>query len=284
MHFDGSNDVSLARMLYTDIVFYEDLWQIGEAFASMCTQLDLNCAFDGGRHSRAKIGFVLLATEQTIEDDMFTLCPEGVGVHFARVPIPDSITVESLTRQADNLAQAASTILPDGSLDVICYACTSGSLVIGEEKVLHELRKGAPNAKATSLITSVLNALLALNAKRVAVATPYLDEINQREADYISAAGIEVTNIQGLNLEKDSDMVRVRPEFISEFAASVDTTDADALFISCGALRSIDIVDALEQKLGKPVICSNQAMMWDVLRLAALSNKIEGYGSLLRDY
>ena len=240
--------------------------------------------FDKGRHARAKIGFVLLATEQTIEDDMFQLRPEGVGVHFARAAIPDSITVESLTRHAGDLARAAETILPDGSLDVICYACTSGSLVIGEEDVFAELRKGAPKAEPTSIITAVLNALRTLGATRVAVATPYLDQINQQEADYMAAAGFEITNIQGLNLEKDSDMIRVRPEFLAEFAASVDTPDADALFISCGALRSLDIIEALEQKVGKPIICSNQAMMWDVLCRAGINDRIEGYGSLLRNH
>lgn len=240
--------------------------------------------FDKGRHARAKIGFVLLATEQTIEDDMFQLRPEGVGVHFARAAIPDSITVESLTRHAGDLARAAETILPDGSLDVICYACTSGSLVVGEENVFAELRKGAPKAEPTSIIAAVLNALRTLGATRVAVATPYLDEINQQEADYMAAAGFEITNIQGLNLEKDSDMIRVRPEFLAEFAASVDTPDADALFISCGALRSLDIIEALEQKVGKPIICSNQAMMWDVLRRAGINDRIEGYGSLLRNH
>lgn len=245
---------------------------------------DMAKALDNGRHSRAKIGFVLLATEQTIEDDVFKLCPNGVGPHFTRAAIPDSITVESLTQHADDLARAASTLLPDGSLDVICYACTSGSLVIGEERVFAELRKGAPNAKVTSLITAVLNALRTIGAKNIAVATPYLEEINRREADYMSAAGFQITNIQGLNLEKDSDMIRVRPAFLAEFAASVDTPDSDAVFISCGALRSIDIVDHLEQKLGKPVICSNQAMIWDVLRRAGIEDRMNGFGALFRNH
>lgn len=107
--------------------------------------------FDAGQHSRAKIGFVLLATEQTIEENVFRLCPDGVGMHFTR---------------------AASTLLPDGSLDVISYGCTSGSLVIGEDRVFAELNKGAPTAIATSLITGVIRALQAVGAKRIAVATP----------------------------------------------------------------------------------------------------------------
>lgn len=238
--------------------------------------------FDTGRHPRAKIGFVLLATEQTIEDDMFTLRPEGVGIHFARAWIEDSITVETLSRHADDLARAAKTLLPDGSLDVICYGCTSGSLVIGEERVAEELNKGAPAAKATSLIAAVIAALRALKVTRVAVATPYLDEINDQERRYLEEAGFSVPRIRGLGLEKDSDMIRVTPEHLAAFARSVDTPEAEALFISCGALRTLDIVEQLEQELGKPVICSNQAMMWQVLRLAGLDDRIEGYGALLR--
>ncbi len=246
--------------------------------------VDLRQAFDAGRHHRAKIGFVLLATEQTIESDMRTLFPNGVGLHFARAPMPDSITEANLLAQVHDLAPAASTLLPDGSLDVVCYACTSGSLLIGEDRVCAELKRGAPYAEPTTLITGALKALNTVGAKRVAVATPYLDEINQREAEYMTDAGFEITNIQGMNIEKDSDMIRVRPEFIADYAARADTADADAMFISCGALRSIDVIDDLEQRLGKPVVTSNQAMAWDVLRRAGVMDKIDGYGRLLRDH
>jgi maleate isomerase len=242
---------------------------------------ELPPVFDEGAHSRAKIGFVLLATEQTIEDDMMRLCPDGVGMHFTRAINPDSITVDSLRAQEPDLSRAAATLLPDGSLDVICYACTSGSLVIGEDNVFAALRKGAPQAEPTSLISAVMRALTAIGAQRIAVATPYLDEVNLQEANYMTARGFSICNIQGLNLEKDSDMVRVSPAFIHEFAASVDCDDAEAVFISCGALRALSIVDALEQKLGKPLICSNQAMLWDCLRRARITDQIFGYGRLL---
>jgi maleate isomerase len=106
--------------------------------------------FDVGSHPRAKIGYVLLATEQTIQDDVFKLRPPGVGIHFPHAAIADSITNESLAAQVDLLADCAATLLPDGSLDVVCYGCTSGSLVIGEACVFAELNRGAPGAKATS--------------------------------------------------------------------------------------------------------------------------------------
>lgn len=240
--------------------------------------------FDAGRHHRAKIGFVLLATEQTIEDDMFNLLPEGVGIHFTRAPIPDSITTKTLAHLADNLGDAAALLLPDGSLDVVTYACTSGSLVVGESRVFEALGKGAPFAIKTSLITSVIRAIKTIDARRIVIATPYLDEINQMEKTYIEEQGIEVIDIQGLRLEKDSDMVRVTPEYILRFAESINRPEADAIFISCGALRSIEIINELELLTGKPVITSNQAMAWDVMRLAGINDSISGYGILLRDY
>ena len=237
--------------------------------------------YDIGRHPRAKIGYVLLATEQTIQDDVMKLRPEGVGIHFARAAIPDSITNESLFAQAELLAECAATLLPDGSLDVVCYGCTSGSLVIGEERVFAELSRGAPNAKPTSLISGVIRALRALQVRRIVVATPYLDEINTNEKIYLENAGFEVLAIQGLNIEKDSDMVRVAPDYLVEFAQQVDCAEADAVFVSCGALRTLDVIGEIESLIGKPAVCSNQAMIWDTLRLAGIDDQFAGYGRLL---
>lgn len=252
--------------------------------ADKVTSETYDVSFDHGRHHRAKIGYVLLATEQTIQDDAMKLRPEGVGIHFARAAIADSITNETLAAQADLLADCASTLLPDGSLDVVCYGCTSGSLVIGEERVFAELQKGAPKAKATSLITGVIRALRAVGAKRIVIGTPYLDEVNTTEKTYLEQAGFDVLDIQGLNLEKDSDMVRVTPEFLAEFALSLDHADADAIFISCGALRTLDVIGDIETRAGKPAICSNQAMIWDTLRLAGIDDHFEGYGQLLSNH
>lgn len=250
----------------------------------MVKSLNVDVTFDAGRHPRAKIGFVLLATEQTIEDDMYRLLPHEVGMHFTRAPIPDSITTQTLSDLASDLSESAALLLPDGSLDVITYACTSGSLIVGEERVFEELGKGAPKAIKTCLITSVIRALNAIKAKRIVVATPYLDEINQIEKDYMESRGFEVLDIQGLQLEKDSEMVCVTPDCILSFAESIDRADADAIFISCGALRSIEIIEELERRTGKPVITSNQAMAWDVMRLTGVNDTQQGYGALLRDY
>src|SRR5262249_41373797 len=108
-----------------------------------------------------------------------------------------------------------------------------------------------------------------------------LDEVNEREAIYLEKAGFQVLSITGLNLERDSDMVRVAPDYIAAFALSIDRPDADAIFVSCGALRTLDVVGEIEARAGKPVIASNQAMIWDTLRLAGIPDRFDGYGRLL---
>ena len=120
---------------------------------------------------------------------------------------------------------------------------------MGEDRVHAELKRGNPNAKPTSLVAGVIKALRELGAKSVAVATPYLDEINRLEARYLEEAGFNVVNIEGLNVERDSDMVRITPEYLAEFAQSVDRKSADCFFFSCGAMRSLGIVSELEEKL-----------------------------------
>ncbi len=236
--------------------------------------------FDAGRFPRAKLGFVLLATEQTIESDMQRWAPDGVGVHFSRADNPDAITAGNLARSLDTLAPAAAVLAPNADLDVICYACTSGSVVMGEDAVRAELRRGNPAPRPTTLISAVFAALDAVDARRIVVATPYLSEVNRIEADYMGARGVEILDIHGLGITNDSDMARVTPAFIRDYAASVDRPDADAVFVSCGALRTMEVIEEIENAIGKPCIASNQAMLWHCLRLAGVDDDIAGLGRL----
>jgi maleate isomerase len=240
--------------------------------------------FDSGRNARAKIGFVLIPNEQTIEDDMIKHVPPGVGCYFHRGKMPHEISTAALAAMGDIMEGCAAAIMPDDGLDVICYACTSGTVAVGEQKTLDLLTKGARGAKPTTLMTAVTEALSAIGAKRLAVATPYVDELNSNIANHLLSKGFELAAFEGLNLDYDRDMIRVTPDYLCEFASSIDTPDADAVLISCGALRAIDIVDRLERDLGKPVICSNQAMLWHVLRLAGIKDKLPNLGTLLRKH
>ncbi len=99
----------------------------------------------------------------------------------------------------------------------------------------------------------------------------------------MTAQGYEIAELTGLGITNDSDMVRVSPRYIRDFAVSLDRPDADAIFISCGALRTVDVIEEIEASVGKPVIASNQAMLWHCLRLAGIDDQFDGLGRLVRE-
>lgn len=238
--------------------------------------------FDAAARPRASLGFVLLASEPTVEADMFRLAPAGVAVHFTRVPMAGKVTVEALDEIAAALPEAAALFLPQGGVDVVCYTCNSGTIVLGEERVAAALARGNPKAKATTVITNVINALAHVKARRIVIATPYVDEINRLEKAYFERRGFEVLALEGLGVKTDAEMARLAPDYLADFVTAIDRKEADAIFLSCGAMRVLDIVEPLERALGKPVIASNPAMMWDCLRLAGIAERRDGMGLLFR--
>lgn len=236
---------------------------------------------DHGRNWRAKLGFVVLAMEQTVEADAFRLAPEGVGVHFSRMPMSNDVSFASLAAMAPDIADAASLLLPEDRLDVACYTCNSGTMVIGEAEVVDTLMaSGSRPVAATTVMTGVVRALNAAGARRIGVAAPYSDEVNAVVQRFLVGHGFEIADYRAMNLTRNSDIDRVSPASIADFARAADDEGTDAIFICCGALRALDIVGDIEDELGKPVIVSNQAMMWDCLRLAGINDVLPGHGRL----
>ena len=238
--------------------------------------------FDAGRHHRAKLGFILMSTDLAAEADFFDMAPRDVAVHITRLKTDDYTTNETLAKHIEYMADAASRIQPDVKPDVISYSCTSGSIVIGEEPILAEISKGAPWAIPMTLVTGVVDALRELDVKRLVVGTPYLDEINTSEAQFLHDKGFEVLDIQGLNLETGIEFGTVTPDYWRRFALEIDRPDADAIFLSCGGIRALEVVDEIEQAAGKPVITSNQAQMWSCLRRAGITDAIDGFGRIFK--
>ena len=242
-----------------------------------------NPQLDDGRHHRAKLGFILMSTDLAAEADFNDMAPEGVGVHITRLKTDDYTTNETLSRHIEHMAEAASRIQPDTKPDVVSYSCTSGSIVIGEDRIFDEIRKGAPWAQPMCLVTGVVDALRELGAKKIVVGTPYLDEINTNEAEFLLKKGFEVLDIQGLNLTTGIEFGRVTPSYWKEFALEIDRPDADAIFLSCGGIRSLEVAEEIEQITGKPVVTSNQAQFWSCLRRAGVQDNLKGFGRIFQE-
>ncbi len=127
----------------------------------------------------------------------------------------------------------------------------------------------------------MVTALRALDVRRLVVATAYTPDIDALEKAYFESCGFEVLEIRGLGLLTDVEMNRVPPAFIADYAVALDQPEVDAIFISCGALRSLEAIPEIERRTGKPVVGSNQASFWHALRLAGIGDRIEGFGNLL---
>ena len=254
------------------------MFKLGDTIKSKSRKIEMN----EGRHNRAKLGFILMSTDLAAESDFFDIVPKDVAIHITRLKTDDYTTNETLSKHIENMADAASRIQPDVKPNVISYSCTSGSIVIGEEKIMTEIKKGAPYAIPMTLVTGVIDALRELQIKKIVVGTPYLDEINTKEAEFLYKKGFEIINIQGLNLTTGIEFGKVTPEYWKKFALEINDINADAIFLSCGGIRSVEAIHEIESITGKPVITSNQAQVWSCLRKAGIKDNIKGFGKIFK--
>lgn len=234
---------------------------------------------------RARIGLIIPSTNTINEAEFWKAAPEGVTVHTARATSTGNFSEAYFTRLRE-AAQRAADDLATAEVDVIAYGCTSGSIICPLEELVAEL-SARSGIRVIATAGAVVAALRAVGARRVAVATPYVDFINQAEEEFLQRHGFEVTSLHGLRLgetqEERRAIGRVPPEHVYRMARLVDRPEADAIFISCTNLATFGMIARIEADLGKPVITSNQACLWNCLRLAGVPDSIQGYGRLLSD-
>jgi len=228
-----------------------------------------------------RIGIITLATDFNIEQDLRRIYPDGVEMFTSRVRNYNPLTIENLRAMAPGISAAADAILPGTPLDVIVYACTSGTVAIGNERVTRLIHATRPGALVTNPVTAAFAAFAEFKAKRISVLTPYTEAVNKDMARVFSGSGCTVSNIAGFGFEDDTAMTFISPQDIEDAAIEICDPDADLLFISCTALRSAQVVERIEQRLGKPVITSNQALAWHSLSLLNYPKPVSGYGQLL---
>ncbi len=237
---------------------------------------------DRGLAERAAIGLIVLATDQTIEHECRRLWDlPGVAFYESRILNDAAITPETLQRMEGRLAEAAGLILPGLPLDVVGFGCTSASMVIGEERVFELIQGARPGVACTTPITAAFAAFRALGLRRLALLTPYRDDINRFMRSYIEARGFEVPVLGSFNEEDDRRAARIDAGSIRAAALRLGrAADVDGVFVSCTSLRLVEAVAAIEAELEKPLTSSNHALGWHCLRLAGIDDRRPGFGRL----
>ena len=232
--------------------------------------------------ARYRIGLIALDSDVATERDFHAMLPPDVMFYTSRIHCINPITVENLRRQGPMLRDAVNLLVPDHRLDAIAYSCTSGTVALGYEGVAREIgAAGRPGVPVVTPITSAIAGFAHLGIRRISLMTPYLDSVNQAMRAFIESHGIEVVNIGGFCMADDREMARIPPEAILDAALEVCDERADALFISCTALRAAEIVERAEAALGRPVLSAIQTLFWHSLREAGCSAPVPGFGRLL---
>ena len=235
---------------------------------------------------RAKIGIIVPGVNTNLEPECYMIAPKGVSFHTTRLLLLGQATQESYDNMESDTERAARE-LETAELDVIAWACTSGSVLLPPQRIEKKIEAIA-GCPAFCTITAVTAALRALGANRIALGTPYVSFINETEIGFIEKEGFEVVSMYGLELgltqQERRGIGRVPPESMHRFCRHIDVEDADVIFISCTNIAGAQEIEQIERERGKPVITSNTATLWYALRSVGITDKFEGYGRLFSDH
>jgi maleate isomerase len=235
--------------------------------------------------TRATLGLIVLQTDETIEHDFHRLFADPqIALYVSRVPSGDEVTPDTLESMRKTLPRAAGLLPPAARFDVVGYACTSGSTMIGADAVEALVKQGANTRAVANPLSAALGALDRLGARSVAIVSPYIPAVAQPIRAAFERHGLRVPGTVSFGEEVEARVARIDPASIRAAALSVGRSDeAEAVFLSCTNLRTLDIIDDLEAELGKPVLSSNQALAWQMAERAGGLALANPPGRLFRD-
>ena len=228
----------------------------------------------------ARIGLIIPSSNRMVEGEMVRHLSPGIVAHVARLRMTGAYHVP-LDRLLDRVGDAAAT-LTDARCDVVAFHCTANSMsegAAGEARLLAALRSGgAP--RATTTASAIRHAFAALAARRIVLITPYSAKTTEEEAEFLHTAGFEVLHARGFALNGSDEYCATPPQFWRDRAIEAARPEADAYFVSCANISVFPVIEEIEEKLDRPVVTSNQAVIWHALSLLGVSDRSHCRGRL----
>ena len=231
---------------------------------------------------RARIGFIIPSSNRMIEPQMQRFMPAGVVPHFSRIGMTNrhKAPLEELLPRITYAAE----LLADSKCDVTVLQCTGTSMSGGvdmDKRVVAEIEK-VTKRPALSTASALNAAFAALDARRLVFISETKQADHDKKLAYLREAGFDIVADKAASLAGTDAYCTTPPAFWYDLAMALRNDSADAYFISCSNIQSIDVIEDLERDLAKPVVTSNQAAIWCSLRAAGIRDEVRGLGALLR--
>ena len=243
------------------------------------------------RSMKTILGCVLIPSDFVMRDEAPLLINRFTDVEMKYYTVPlDSEQINKSTYlrayKKGALRRAAAAL---STSTIIGLSCTSFSFSVGIENVRNEFVKGSGGRlqKTTDMATAQIEGIRAVGGQncKVALLTPYIEELSKSNADTLENAGFEVVSRLTMHLERDELTTQIEPKEIMKWAKRVNCKECDCVVIGCSAFRACqpNFLDDLEKVLGKPVVTSTQSFLWKMLRGSGRMEQIDGYGKLFKE-
>lgn len=230
----------------------------------------------------SRIGLFVPSSNTTVEPEFYRALPPHVTLHVARLYLTQIATdsIENVVRDIETQARNLSS----ADVDVLVLGATAPSFLkgLGYDREVTQRIEEAAGKPATTTSTALVDALHHMGIVRVALGAAYDDRVNGIAKGFLEASGFEVVHAKGLGLVDNLVVGRLDASSARDLAREIDRPEAQAIVLACTNWKTMDVLEELEQELGKPVISTTQVSVWAALRMIGETEAIEGYGSLLR--
>jgi maleate isomerase len=211
----------------------------------------------------ARVGCIIPSSKRMVEEEMIAAFPQGVRPHVTRLRMtgPNRGPLASVLPRIEEATRA----LTDARCQVVAFHCTANSMEEGrggEERILAAMRTaGAPQATTTA--TAIRRAFDALGARKIVLITPYDQRTTDHEAEFLHEAGYQVLHAAGFALNGSDAYCATPPSYWRDRVREAARPDAEVYFVSCANISVFSVIEELEHELDRPVVTSNQAVVWD---------------------
>jgi maleate cis-trans isomerase len=226
-----------------------------------------------------RLGLIVPTTNTVNETEWKRMAPPGMEFPLVRMRLHTNH--DELYADLDGAIEELKKQRPD----VIAYACTAGSLVMPLDKLTDYMASKA-GVPCVATAPALVHACQFLKIRKISLATPYHDTLNEHEVAFFAQCGIETLSVKGLGIGAGGPheyvrIAKVPKEAVYEHCRAADVAPAQALVVSCTDFAALDAIPRLEAQLRKPVVSSNLATFWAALRAAGWRQPIPGFGRLL---